>query len=150
MNSSKRAYPLDVLLQHMMQEVVIADAQAQILQQTGWIEIRKAIAGKEGIDLSEGLGQLAYLGLREVTLTFRVGPVQMSCWARLKGFAGSLLGKSSAPEKRTFRLIPEGSADKPGLTITVTICRTPDGRYAIRSEPAGDKMEDMYVTDLSA
>jgi hypothetical protein len=150
MNRSNRAYPLEVFLQHLMQEVVVADAQAQILQQTGWVDFHKAIADKEGVDLSEGFGQLEYLGLREVTLTFWVEPVRPGCGARLKAFFSLLFGKPRAPMTQLFRLIPESSADKPGLKFTVTIGRTPDGRFTIQSEPAPDKKEDMHVANLFA
>lgn len=149
MRTHSSAYSLSDFLQHLLQEVIISDAQAQILQQTGWIAFRSAIPDSEGISLTEGIGQLEYLHLQEVKLTFRMAPVRKSCWARFKGSLGPLFGRKRAPEQ-LFRLIPEGSVDEPGATVTVAIGRADDGRFILQSDIQQSAGEEMHVPGLSS
>lgn len=140
--------PIQEFIKHFLQEMVCADAQAQILQQTGWIEFRRSIDKLEGIDLTEGVGQLEYLSLREIKMTFYVEPIQPGFWNRMKKSFRFLLGKPETPAKLFCRLVPGVPGIKSAFAMTLTVSRTEDGSFSAKSEPEIEKLGGVYVADI--
>ena len=150
MTRSNRSMELDEFVDRLMREVIHADAQAQILQQKGWIDFQRFKETKEGFDLTEGIGQMEYLGLREVRLTFAVEPVQPGFWGRLKWCIRYIAGEDVAPAITPCRLVKREPAAKLGFTVTVIIGRSLDGRFTARIDPIDEKSGGVYVHNVPA
>lgn len=146
---SSAALPFSEFVDRLVREVIRADAHAQILQQSGWIDFQGFMKGVKGIDLTEGIGQLEYLGLQEVKLTFRVEPIRPG-WARLKKCVRYVMGREEAPATMACRIVGAETATASGFTVTVTVGRSAGGRFVARSEPAADGLEGVYVADILA
>ncbi len=136
--------PFNKFVEHLMQEVILADAEMQLLQRSGWIGLNK------GFPLAEGLDHLEFLGLNEVKLTFNVEPVRDSLWGRFKRWFKSVLGKPEPAATVLYRLIPDrlipGEAEiKTGFKVSISVSRSSDRIYKVESEPAADKLGDVYV-----
>lgn len=134
--------PFSKFVEHMMQEVIRADAEMQLLQRSGWIGLNK------GFPLAEGLDHLEFLGLNEVRLTFWAEPVQPGLWGRFKRWRKSLLGRPEPAAKSLYRLMPEELEGKTGFKISITVSRGQDRIFKVESEPASDKLGGVYVSNL--
>lgn len=144
---------LPKFIEHLVQEMVRADAQAQTLQHTGWIELQRALKNAAPIDITGGLGELAYLGLREFKLSFAVEPVRPGLWQRLKRVVPYLLGTPGAPAYQVCRLVSGTPQKGSAFLITITVARAEDGSFSVRSEPPPEQWESsgaVYVSDILA
>lgn len=148
MFQEKDGLPFKTYMDHFLQEMVLADAQAQILQQTGWIEFKKSIKKKEGIDITEGLGQMEYLGLRDITLSFCVEPVQPGLWQRIKRLIRYLFGRQEAPAQQICRLVPHHERVKSSFMVSLTVGRSKDGAYTLKTEPESNRLGGVYVSGI--
>jgi len=140
---------LHKFIEHLLQEAVRSDAQAQILQQTGWMEFRKAVGGREGIDIAEGMGKLEYLGLREIKVSFVVEPVQPGFWSRVKYLFRYLLGKPAPPAIRLCRLVSGTPVAESAFSVSITVSRSADGTYAVATDPGKEDLGGVYVADIT-
>ena len=142
--------PFSDFLSHIFKETIRADAEMQLLQRQAWIELNKELRLAQGLNLGEGLGQLEYLGLNEVRLTFWAEPVRPGFWSRLKRWVRSLLGKPEPVAKLMYDISSGLRAEKSGFNIAVTVSRGQDKKYTIKSEPDEKELGDVYVTRLVA
>ena len=136
-----------MFIEHFVREMVRADAHAQVLQQTGWAEFQRSMKKPGGIDIAGGVGELAYLGLREVKISFYVEPVQPGFWQRLKRVGLYLLGRQSAPAMQVCRLASDAIESVAPFQITLTVARAADGGFTVKSEHLKSSGE-VYVTDI--
>jgi hypothetical protein len=142
MHEPRSGIPFEKVLGHLAQEIIIADAEMQLLQRQGWTELN------QGFPLVEGLDHLAYLGLTEVRMRFWLIPVKPGIWFRLRSLILSLFGLPAPTFKKTYRLNCRREAGKAGLEIIITIGRDKKGNMNIQSKPATEDMEGSYVPDL--
>lgn len=133
--------PLPKLMEHLTQQAILADAEMQLLQRKGWMDIN------QGSPLFEGMDHLDYLCIQELSFTFWVEPARLGLWARIKNSYRYLLGKPQ-PVASLHPLTP-CNAERPGFNITVTVSRKND-RFAAEASPNTDDKENIYVTGLSA
>lgn len=143
--------PLQKFIDHFIQEMVRADAQAQALQQTGWIEFQKALEKTEDIDITGGIGELAYLGLREFKISFYVEPLRPGLWRRLQRIVRYLLGTPGAPARQVCRIVSGTPKGVSAFQITITVARAEDGSLSVKTEPQSDQLEasgEIYVADI--
>jgi hypothetical protein len=148
MNNLEEGIPFNVFLDHFLKEVIKIDAQAQLLQQTGWIEFQKSLKKIDKIDITEGVGQLEYLGLREIKISFFVEPIQPGFWQRLKRFIRYLLGKPSAPAKQACRLVSGSIVPVSAFQVSLTIFRSEDGNFSVKYEPETEQLGGIYVANI--
>lgn len=143
--------PLPTFVEHFIREMVRADAQAQMLQQAGWSDFQRSMEKAEGVDITGGMGELSYLGLREVKISFFVEPVRPGFWQRLKRVVRHLLGTPAAAAKQVCRLVPGTQAGVSAFRITLTVARLDDGTFSVKSESRTAPLESsggVYVTDI--
>lgn len=142
MSKTQEAMPFKTFLGHFAQEIIIADAEMQLLQRQGWTALN------QGFPLVEGLDHLAYLGLTEVRMRFWLMPVKPGIWFHIKCLILSLFGMPVPTFKRIYRLNRRCKAGKAGLEILITIGRDNKGEINIQAKPAAEDMEGAYVPDL--
>jgi hypothetical protein len=142
MHDTQPGIPFENFLGHFAQEIIIADAEMQLLQRQGWTELN------QGFPLVEGLDHLAYLGLTEVRMKFWLIPVKPGIWFRLRCLILSLFGMPVPTIKRIYRLNHRKKAGKAGIEVIITIGRDNRGEVNIQSKPATEDMEGAYVPDL--
>lgn len=142
MSNTQCGMPFEKFLGHFAQEIIIADAEMQLLQRQGWTELN------QGFPLVEGLDHLDYLGLTEVKMRFWLIPVKPGIWFRLRNLILSLCGMSVHTFKKIYRLNCRREAGKAGLEIIITIGRDKKENMNIQSKPATEDMEGYYVPDL--
>jgi hypothetical protein len=143
--------PLQKFIEHFVQEMVRADAQAQALQQTGWIEFQRSMGKTDGIDITGGMGEIAYLGLREAKISFYVEPVRPGLWQRLKRVVRYILGYSSAPARQDCRLVFGARGVLSAFQVIITVARAEDGSFTVKSEPQSEQLKssgEINVTDI--
>lgn len=142
--------PLEKYIEHFFQQVILADVQAQILQQNGWIEFQKSMKNADDFDMAEGSGQAAYLGLREVKISFYVEPVCPGLLQRIKRLYGYLFGRPSAPARQMCRIVPGSKFARSAFMLTLTVSRSADGDFKVKTEPGIDQCGGVYVSDIMA
>lgn len=143
--------PLQKFIEHFFQEIICADAQAQVLQETGWNEFQKSVKITEGIDIAGGIGELAHLGLREVKMSFYVEPVRPGLWQRTRRITRYLLGRPIPPERQVFHLASDAKRNVAAFQITITVARAADGSFSVESSPPTEQLKsagEVYVTDI--
>lgn len=141
-NVMTEGVPFKKFIEHLMQEVIRADAEMQLLQRSGWIGLNKGFPLAEGLDINE------FLGLNEVKMTFWVEFVQQGMWVCFKRWLRSLLGKPEPAARGLYRLMPGELGDKAGFKVSISVSRGADRAYKIESGPAADKLGGVYVSDL--
>lgn len=141
-NVMTEGIPFKKFIEHLMQEVIRADAEMQLLQRSGWIGLNKGFPLAEGLDINE------FLGLNEVKMTFWVELAGQGMWVRFKRWLKSLLGKPELAAKGLYRLMPGELGGKSGFKVSISVSRGTDRTYKIESEPAADKLGGVYVTDI--
>lgn len=122
------------LLQHLLQEVIRADAEAQLLQQRGWFDLEHWLRERmEPIPIT-GLERKDYLNLASVTFVCNVCPVPPGLWARLVGAWNYLVGKHRIIFPiDCLKVVP--GVGKDSMTLTITVSRGSDGIYSVDVKP---------------
>ena len=146
------------LLQHLIQEIIKADAEMQLLQRSAWSDLVKQYA-READDperppsysIAEGVDRLENLGLTQLQLEFRLAPVKRRWWKRLWCWLRTLFGKLSEKEKAQYRLVPQANrSSTQSILVRLTIERGQDGKWKAHSQPDTAAMENLYVPKVFA
>ena len=141
--SIQTGLPLGKFLQNLVAEVVEADAEMQLLQRNAWLELNR------GYPLAEGLDRLENLGVKEVSLTFRIELTRSGFWSRLKVALKYLLGRLQPVATRRISLVEElAGVDAPGFEVTVTVSRDKNGAFRSDLEPENESMQDVFVSHI--
>jgi len=150
MKTNIEGVPLSEFIGHVLRETVRADAEAQLFQQAGWREFHRSFRESGGIDVTAGIPRNAYLGLRELKLSFYVEPIREGCWAQIGRFFRRLLGRRGPPARRDCRLVIGPAAAGTAFLVTVTAGRGEDGGFAVRTDPDMGELEGVYVDNIIA
>lgn len=128
-------------MEHLTQQAIVADAEMQMLQRKGWMDMN------QGSPLFEGLDHLEYLGVKELRFTFRVEPSKPGIWARIKKSYRCLFGKPE-PVATLYSVAPNSQRET-GFTVMLTVSRT-GTKFEADATPNIEEKGEIYVTSLPA
>ena len=141
--SIQTGLPLGKFLQNLVAEVIEADAEMQLLQRNAWRELNS------GYPLAEGLDRLENLGVKEVSLTFRIEPTRSGFLSRLKAASRHLLGKPQPVATRHITLVEKlAGVDVSGFEVTVTVSRDKNSAFRSDTRSQNGSMQDVSVSHI--
>lgn len=132
--------PLQKLVEHLLQQAITADAEIQLLQRKGWMDMN------QGRPLVEGMDHLEYLGLQELRFDFRLAPIKPGLWERIRRATRYVLGR---PEPAATLHVIAPAPGIAGFNVTVTISRR-DNRFSAELSRDAESAGDIYVSSLPA